>query len=65
VLPTSRFSPLGAGAPPRLVDREPEGEHGLREIPVVGEDGRIVGFLDEAEITRVYHDATQTRRPDA
>ena len=40
-------------------------EHGLREILVVGEDGRIVGFLDEAEITRVYHDATQSRRPDA
>lgn len=28
-------------------------EHGLREIPVVGADGRIIGFLDEAEITRV------------
>ncbi len=40
-------------------------EHGLREILVVGEDGHIVGFLDEAEITRVYHDATQTRNPDA
>jgi CIC family chloride channel protein len=40
-------------------------EHGLREILVVGPDGRIVGFLDEAEITRVYHDATHSRRPDA
>lgn len=39
-------------------------EHGLREIPVVGEDGRIIGFLDEAEITRVYRDATQTRPPE-
>jgi chloride channel protein, CIC family len=33
-------------------------EHNLREIVVVDEGGRIVGFLDEAEITRVYHDAT-------
>jgi CIC family chloride channel protein len=33
-------------------------EHGLREIVVVGPDGRIVGFLDEAEITRVYHSTT-------
>ena len=33
-------------------------EHGLREIIVVDEDGRIVGFLDEAEINRVYHRAT-------
>ncbi len=39
-------------------------EHGLREIIVVGEGGRIVGFLDEAEITRVYHGATQSRRPE-
>ena len=28
-------------------------EHGLREIIVVDENGKIVGFLDEAEITRV------------
>lgn len=39
-------------------------EHGLREIMVVGEDGKIVGFLDEAEITRVYHEATASRRPE-
>jgi chloride channel protein, CIC family len=26
----------------------------LREIPVVGDDGRIAGFVDEAEIARVY-----------
>jgi len=39
-------------------------EHGLREIMVVGEDGKIVGFLDEAEITRVYHEATVSRRPE-
>jgi CIC family chloride channel protein len=38
-------------------------EHGLREILVVGDDGRITGFLDEAEITRVYHSATASRRP--
>ena len=39
-------------------------EHGLREIAVVGDNGQIVGFLDEAEITRVYHDATVSRRPE-
>jgi CIC family chloride channel protein len=39
-------------------------EHGLREILVVDEQGRIVGFLDEAEITRVYHDSTASRRPE-
>jgi CIC family chloride channel protein len=38
-------------------------EHGLRELLVVDDEGRIVGFLDEAEITRVYHDATVGRRP--
>jgi CIC family chloride channel protein len=37
-------------------------EHGLREIVVVAEDGHIVGFLDEAEITRVYHRATASLR---
>jgi CIC family chloride channel protein len=37
-------------------------EHGLREIVVVDEEGRIVGFLDEAEINRVYHRATSSRR---
>lgn len=31
--------------------------HSLREV-MVAEKGRIVGFLDEAEIGRVYHDAT-------
>ena len=36
-------------------------EHGLREIVVLGPDGRIVGFLDEAEITRVYHSTTASR----
>jgi CIC family chloride channel protein len=33
-------------------------EHGLREIVVVDAQDRIVGFLDEAEITRVYQKAT-------
>jgi Mg/Co/Ni transporter MgtE len=37
-------------------------EYGLREIVVVAEDGHIVGFLDEAEITRVYHRATARLR---
>ncbi|WP_235879964.1 chloride channel protein [Polyangium aurulentum] len=32
--------------------------HGLREVPVVDEGGRIVGFLDEAEVGRAYLDAT-------
>jgi CIC family chloride channel protein len=30
----------------------------VRELLVVDGDGRIVGFLDEADITRVYHSAT-------
>jgi CIC family chloride channel protein len=38
-------------------------EHGLREIVVVDAAGKIVGFLDEAEITRVYRDATASRQP--
>lgn len=33
-------------------------EHAVRELLVVDEAGRIVGFLDEAEITKVYHSAT-------
>ena len=37
-------------------------EHGLREIFVVAQDGRIVGFLDEAEITRAYHASTTRKR---
>ena len=35
-------------------------QHGVRELVVLDEEGRIAGFLDEAEITRVYHAATQT-----
>ena len=34
-------------------------KHGVRELLVLDEAGRIVGFLDEAEITRVYHAATE------
>ena len=30
----------------------------LREIPVIDEHGKIVGFLDEADVTRVYLAAT-------
>jgi CIC family chloride channel protein len=33
-------------------------EHGLREVIVVDTQDHIVGFLDEAEITRVYQQAT-------
>ena len=35
--------------------------HGVRELLVVDHEGRIVGFLDEADITRVYHGATAPR----
>jgi CIC family chloride channel protein len=34
-------------------------KHGVREIIVIDVEGKIVGFLDEAEITSVYHEATQ------
>jgi CIC family chloride channel protein len=40
-------------------------EHGLREIVVVDSTGRIVGFLDETEITLVYHRATSRRDHDS
>ncbi len=32
--------------------------HGVREVLVIDEEGRIIGFLDEAEITRNYHGQT-------
>jgi CIC family chloride channel protein len=32
--------------------------HNLREIPVIDEAGKIIGFLDEADITRAYLSAT-------
>ncbi len=38
-------------------------DHGVREILVTDDEGKIVGFLDEAEITRFYHNAT-TSRPE-
>jgi CIC family chloride channel protein len=37
-------------------------EQGLREILVLGADGEIAGFLGETEISRVYGEATATRR---
>jgi CIC family chloride channel protein len=33
-------------------------EHSVRELIVIDAAERIVGFLDEAEITRIYHTAT-------
>jgi CIC family chloride channel protein len=33
-------------------------DHGLREILVSDGEGKIVGFLDETEITRLYREAT-------
>jgi CIC family chloride channel protein len=33
---------------------------GVRELIVLDEAGAIVGFLDEAEITQIYHASTQT-----
>jgi CIC family chloride channel protein len=32
--------------------------HGVRELLVIDDEGRIIGFLDEAEITRNYHGQT-------
>jgi chloride channel protein, CIC family len=37
-------------------------EHGVRELVVTDAEGRIVGLLDEADITRVYQNATASRR---
>jgi CBS domain-containing protein len=44
-------------------------QHGLRELPVVGGKGEILGFLDEAEVARIYlrvagraEDAASSRR---
>jgi CIC family chloride channel protein len=36
-------------------------ERGLREIPVVAGDGRILGFLDEADIAKAYLGGTQQK----
>ena len=35
--------------------------HNVRELLVVDQDGRILGFLDEADITRVYHSTTTAK----
>jgi len=32
--------------------------NGVREVLVVDDEGRIVGFLDESEITQIYHAST-------
>ena len=37
----------------------------LREIPVVDEEHRIIGFLDEAEVAKVYVKAAQSGEPSA
>jgi CIC family chloride channel protein len=34
-------------------------KHGMREVLVTNTDGRIVGFVDEADINRVYHTAVE------
>jgi CIC family chloride channel protein len=40
--------------------------HKLREIPVVDEAGRVVGMLDEADVSRFYLEATgKSPAPDA
>jgi len=39
--------------------------HGVRELPVVDGTGQILGFIDEAEVTRVYLDATASAAPRA
>lgn len=36
-------------------------DKGLREIPVVAADGKILGFLDEADVAKAYLGATQER----
>jgi CIC family chloride channel protein len=37
--------------------------HGVREVPVVDENGRIVGFLDEADVGKAYLEATRSAVP--
>ena len=39
--------------------------NGLREILVVDDDGQIVGFLDEADVSRAYVAAGASRPPVA
>jgi CIC family chloride channel protein len=33
-------------------------EHGVRELLVLDDRGHVIGFIDEADITRAYHEAT-------
>ena len=40
-------------------------KNGVRELIVVDQSGRIVGFLDESEITQIYHQATAEVRQGA
>ncbi len=51
----SRATPLGEVA--RLLL-----EHDLRGLPVVDDDGRIVGMLDEHDVSRAYVGAARTSR---
>jgi chloride channel protein, CIC family len=44
-------SDLRAAAQPMLT-------HELRELPVTDETGRVVGFLDEADVSRACLEAT-------
>jgi chloride channel protein, CIC family len=37
-------------------------EHHLREIPVTSDTGKIIGFLDESDITRAYVEAIAAHR---
>ncbi|MGH7434506.1 MAG: chloride channel protein, partial [Polyangiaceae bacterium] len=37
--------------------------HDMREVIVIDDEARIVGFLDESEINRVYHTATRSEPP--
>jgi CIC family chloride channel protein len=32
-------------------------KHGMREVPITDDEGKIVGFIDEAEINGAYHAA--------
>jgi CIC family chloride channel protein len=39
-------------------------DNNLREVPVTSGEGRIVGFLDEADIRKAYLDATSRKALD-
>ena len=34
-------------------------KHGMRQVPVTSDEGKIVGFIDEAEINGAYHAAVE------